>query len=365
MSASRGRGARRSADVDLIWSKGTAAHCDVRGPAEYALAPTESCRPESFFGEHYRRAKGLVWVRLSARARHGKPCDLDHFVRAALPTIRRPFALVTTDGDVNVPSELRPETVAALLESPYLVAWRSQNYDGTRHPKLGPFPIGLDLHTPRAEGNPDALAALITRVRSGREPIGKQPLRVFTDVNLNLNSEERRRVHAQLLGCRHVDFAETRVSQEAVWRQYASSPFVLSVEGNGRDCHRTWEALYLGAIVIARRSSLDPLFEDLPVALVDDWSEVCDADRLAEWRDSYAPLTGRWRIERLLDPERWLRPVRDALAAATPTRKEASKSRAKDKGREGNARESLTPQRRPVHMNSDLRSSVARTPISA
>ena len=40
------------------------------------------------------------------------------------------------------------------------------------------------------------------------------------------------------------------------------------------DCHRTWEALLLGSIPIVKTSTLDPLFEDLPVLIVNDWSEL-------------------------------------------------------------------------------------------
>jgi hypothetical protein len=304
--------------IDLLWSKGTPAHCDVHGPPEYALDGTETCQPKAFFRKHYRRASGLVWVRMSGRARRGESCDLDRFVRAALPTIRKPFALVTTDGDVSVPSDLRPATVAALLDSPFLVMWLAQNYDGTPHPKLGPFPIGLDLHTPRPEGDADALAALLgdTRLRR-RAPYETRPLRVFTDVNLNLNSDDRRRVVASLSDCPLVEFAAAKVSQAEIWRRYAEASFVLSVAGVGSDCHRTWEALYLGAIVIAKRSALDPLFDGLPVALVDDWGEICDAGRLAAWHTQYAPLTGQDYILRQLAPDRWLRPHREAVAATS------------------------------------------------
>jgi len=266
-------------------------------------------------------------VRLSTRTRSGEPCDLDHFVRAALPSIHRPFALVTTDGDVNVPSELRPETVSALLGSQHLIAWRSQNYDGTPHPKLAPFPIGLDLHTPRPEGDADALAALILRIQRDREDIRRQPLGIFTDVNLNLNSSARTEVLARLGACPHVAFAEARVSQEAVWRRYAAGPFVLSAAGNGADCHRTWEALYLGAIVIVKRSPLDPMFAGLPVVIIEDWSEVEDAARLAEWRDQMAPLTSQAYIREQLAPERWLRPLRDAVAAAPKPRRRRRNAR--------------------------------------
>ena len=329
-------GYRRASD--LLWSKGIAAYCDLRGPAGYGLAPTESCQPEAFFREHYRRANGLVWIRLSTRARDGKPCDLDHFVRAALPSIREPFALVTTDGDVNVPSELRPETVAALLGSPHLIAWRSQNYDGTLHPKLGPFPVGLDLHTPRLERGPDALAALLQKIRRERPPIRTQPLRVFSDVNFNLNSQDRRQAVSQLRDAPCVDFLESRVSPEEIWRRYTSAPFVLSVMGNGRDCHRTWDSLYLGSIVITKRSALDPLFSGLPVALVDDWDEVRDESRLAAWRARYAPLTGRARILRRLSPEAWLRPIRELVAAGEVRAKAQPRKRPKFAAMDGRKR---------------------------
>ena len=50
--------------------------------------------------------------------------------------------------------------------------------------------------------------------------------------------------------------------------------FVISPPGNGIDCHRTWEALYLGAIPIVRTSSLDPMYEGLPVLIVNEWSDI-------------------------------------------------------------------------------------------
>ena len=47
---------------------------------------------------------------------------MDQLVSVALPTLRSPFALITTDGDAGVPSELDRKTVAALLNSRWLVS---------------------------------------------------------------------------------------------------------------------------------------------------------------------------------------------------------------------------------------------------
>lgn len=58
------------------------------------------------------------------------------------------------------------------------------------------------------------------------------------------------------------------------YSQMASHRFVLSPEGNGIDCYRTWEALYLGAIPIVMNSLSMTRFADLPFLFTDDYSEL-------------------------------------------------------------------------------------------
>ncbi|CAF0775966.1 unnamed protein product [Didymodactylos carnosus] len=56
-------------------------------------------------------------------------------------------------------------------------------------------------------------------------------------------------------------------------RQY---PLWLSPRGNGLDCHRTWEALYLDIIPIVMNSTLISLYQDLPIIIIDDWTIVTE-----------------------------------------------------------------------------------------
>ena len=53
-----------------------------------------------------------------------------------------------------------------------------------------------------------------------------------------------------------------------------SSRFVISPPGNGPDCHRTWEAMYLGAIPIVLRKSWPFAHLELPVLIVDTWDQI-------------------------------------------------------------------------------------------
>lgn len=299
----------------ILWSKGISQYCDFRGPDSYWREETESCQPASFFREHYAGAHGLLWVRLSTRSRDGKPCDLDNFVRGALPAIHEPFALLTTDGDAAVPSDLVASTVDALLDCPWLVSWHTQNYDGHSHAKLAPLPIGIDLHTPRFCSSPRRLVTQLKRNRARRLPLGQAPLRVLCDLEVHLASEERLRAVTALRGCDHVDFLSKRVSQTAIWRRYTEYPFVLSAAGRGLDCHRTWELLYLGSIVITNTSSLDSLFDGLPIVVVEDWNEVGDKRNLAKWLRQYGGLTDQNAIWSRLKPDRFLEPIRESMAA--------------------------------------------------
>ena len=50
--------------------------------------------------------------------------------------------------------------------------------------------------------------------------------------------------------------------------------FVLSPPGNGIDCHRTWESIYLGAVPVVLSGFLsEELAESLPVLVVDSYKE--------------------------------------------------------------------------------------------
>lgn len=64
----------------------------------------------------------------------------------------------------------------------------------------------------------------------------------------------------------HLDFA----------RDVYNHPFVLSPRGNGYDCVRTWESIYLGSIPIIKKNNVMLHFSDLPILLVEDWEEITE-----------------------------------------------------------------------------------------
>ncbi len=62
------------------------------------------------------------------------------------------------------------------------------------------------------------------------------------------------------------------------FEQLASAYFCISPHGNGVDCYRTWQALYLRTIPVVTRSVLTEQHPDLPMIVLDDWSEFRSID---------------------------------------------------------------------------------------
>ena len=56
------------------------------------------------------------------------------------------------------------------------------------------------------------------------------------------------------------------------------SLFVPSPAGNGLDCHRTWEALYLGAVPVILKSEFCG-DSSWPVLVIDKWKELTSLSR--------------------------------------------------------------------------------------
>jgi hypothetical protein len=63
-------------------------------------------------------------------------------------------------------------------------------------------------------------------------------------------------------------------SQEKYWNNISESMFVISPPGNGVDCHRIWECLYLRAVPIVKYHEAFSQFTHLPILFIDDWRQV-------------------------------------------------------------------------------------------
>lgn len=290
-----------------IWSRGWfdwALRCNPQISMSYFDALTETRAPANFMSGAFGNARGFVWLRCGSpdMDAHMGASDVATFVRVALPSVTAPFVLVTTDGDRCMPSQLPPGIADTLLNSPYLVRWYTQNWDGTcTHEKLCAVPIGLDLHTGAI---PDEKMALLQYVQEHAAPWAARPMEVAIDA-LGNTHVERRHMLTVLDKVAHMRVSRERLPFTQAMQNYAACRFAVSPRGNGWDCHRTWELLYLGTVPIVRTSPLDGLYRGLPVVIVADWEEVRDPNNLGRWSAQVAPLMQTSGSE-WLRRERWV-----------------------------------------------------------
>ncbi|MDE3045943.1 MAG: hypothetical protein KGJ02_04795 [Verrucomicrobiota bacterium] len=186
---------------------------------------------------------------------------LGKFFEKMHPHIRFPYILITHNTDNPAPGAYRK-----FLEDPKIVAWFAQNQDAA-HQKLHGIPIGLE----NRQWNPSNVE-ILERVKAQKRP--KMHL-LYCNFSPTSYRAERVAVYEQFSGAPYCLVSE-RKNYEAYVEDLASSKFVLSPRGNGLDTHRMWETLYVESFPVVKSSTLDTLYEGLPVLIVRDWAEVTE-----------------------------------------------------------------------------------------
>ena len=69
-----------------------------------------------------------------------------------------------------------------------------------------------------------------------------------------------------------------RLNARIIHKLMRKTMFVPSPAGNGIDCHRTWEAIYLGAVPVVLKSEFYGS-ADWPILVVDNWSDLLSKSR--------------------------------------------------------------------------------------
>lgn len=181
-----------------------------------------------------------------------------------LPLLRNEFTLLSHNEDTNITEAYLP-----LLDSPKLLFWHAQNVM-IKHPKLGGLPIGI-ANAMWPHGNQDILQEVCSK---GIQKTNS----IFFNFSIWTNRTERTACYEQLKG--KVSWNESQDFRPYL-ETLATYKYAISPPGNGIDCHRIWECIYLGVIPIVLRSTfterLDRVF---PCVLLDKWEDFNEASLL-------------------------------------------------------------------------------------
>lgn len=272
-AVSRWRG-RRHVDADVDWASRRPPYGDpgiVR--ALSVVPPDEAIITGNGIAARCRHVLNYDVLTTNERGRAGwwfcKSDYLEYFFGEHQP--REPYVLFTHNSDRPIDERFRGR-----LDDERLVAWFAQN-PGFDHRKLHALPIGLS-NPYWVHGDQTALKEVQA------EALAKEFL---YDVSFNpaTNPRERNRC----LRFTRLELAP-RLSFPDYLRRLARSYFCVSPEGNGVDCVRTWEALYVRTVPVVTRSLITDHHPDLPMVVLEDWSQFQSIDfspdlYLRVWRD--------------------------------------------------------------------------------
>ena len=117
-------------------------------------------------------------------------------------------------------------------------------------------------------------------------------------VNFQLNNSERMTLLSYFNAAQlnWVTVRTVAIPFEEYLNEMAKHKFILCPDGNGPDCYRTWEALYLGCVPILSRSKATSYFDDLPVLFLDSDDDIT-RDFL---EDKYDEIISKdWNMEKI------------------------------------------------------------------
>ena len=137
---------------------------------------------------------------------------------------------------------------------------------------VGPLPIGIEnVH----HGRNGLVQGFLGDLRSKR-PRSQRSLEILASFDVSTNRAVRAPLARAASHSRYGWFEPT-LPPNAFREVVRASRFVLSPPGNGNDCHRTWEALYLGAIPIIQKGTLArSISSRLPILVLDDLREALE-----------------------------------------------------------------------------------------
>lgn len=207
---------------------------------------------------------------------------LPFFFEKIFPQIESTFTLITHNSDAGVDGQMRE-----YLDSPKIKKWFCQNKYVT-HPKLFSLPIAI-ANSQWPHGN---LTTLKNTIEKDYQKINL----VHKSFDKSTNPGHRDQVDIETSQNGFQMFPHT--SFEEYIKQIKQSYFSFAPLGNGADCHRIWECLYLNCVpVVPKRPPCFDDFQHLPILFVDNFKDITK-EYLEQQVDNFFPFS-KYNLETL------------------------------------------------------------------
>lgn len=142
----------------------------------------------------------------------------------------------------------------------------------TKSNKAIPIPIGLE--NDYVKGQPERKKVLFKKSNSNVQPNRL----IYLNCNIKTYKNDRQTAYNYFS---NVKWCTVDQYNNVKYLDYINNildhHFCVSPRGNGLDCHRTWEILYLNRYPIMKKyHGLELLYKDFPVVFIDDWCDITE-----------------------------------------------------------------------------------------
>lgn len=196
----------------------------------------------------------------------GDDGDAETRIERALPVLRG-TAVVLHNGD-RLPANPLLAEIAERASAVWCV-----NYLGD-DPRIRALPVGIENRWLCENGDPADFGGRIG-------PDAPRAPRILAAFRTHTAPDRPAQLSAlrELPTCDVIDWLPPRDLHRRMQRYM----LVASPPGNGPDCHRTWEAMYLGAVPVVLRAAFPRFGPAFPVLALDDFRELAgwSADAIA------------------------------------------------------------------------------------
>jgi hypothetical protein len=184
---------------------------------------------------------------------------ISKFKQKILPLINYKFKLITHNSDTAM-----PYPYIDLLEDNRLLHWYGMNAN-LEHNKFTPIPIGI-ANEKWPHGNKQKLFDI-------SQKNNKKDKLVYCNFDPD-TTYYRYEIIQKLKNKSFIDFDFVKRPVEEYWNIMSQYQYIISPRGNSIDCHRVWEAIYLGVVPIIENHIAMNNFKELPILFIDTWESL-------------------------------------------------------------------------------------------
>lgn len=183
---------------------------------------------------------------------------------------QNPFILISHNSDGNITEN---QDTLKILNSPLLIKWYAQNIC-FRHPKLELAPIGL-ANSMWPHGNLSLFdnPQFINKIYDKTNNLRIKQNRIYFNFNIHTNPKIRQSCF-DILSKIYTPLPNISPLENQL--RLSTYQFCISPEGNGSDCHRLWEALYLKVVPIVLRTPFTETLirNQIPLVILEKWEDL-------------------------------------------------------------------------------------------